>query len=313
MGRKKGGRPIHGWLVIDKPAGPTSTQVLGRVRRLIGAEKAGHGGTLDPIATGVLPIALGEATKTVAYAMEGTKTYRFRARWGEERTTDDCAGQVTAVSEHRPSESDLLAVLSRFTGEIEQIPPQFSAIKVDGERAYDLARAGEVIDLESRRVRIDRLSLVERADDDHAEFEVVCGKGTYMRSLARDLARAVGTVGHVDQLRRLAVGRFTLERAISLDELAALGQGADLDDHLLPIETALDDIPALALTTAEAQRMRQGQPVGLLRRQDLGRLEELAAACGDGDGILLATAEGRPVALAVLDGAEVRPVRVLNL
>ncbi len=313
MGRRKGGRPIHGWLVIDKPAGPSSTQVLGRVRRLTGAEKAGHGGTLDPIATGVLPIALGEATKTVAYAMDGTKIYRFRARWGEERATDDCAGVVTAVSDHRPTEAALRAVLGRFTGEIDQIPPQFSALKIDGERAYDLARAGEVVDLEPRRVRIDRLTLVERPDDDHAEFEVVCGKGTYMRSLARDVARAVGTVGHVDQLRRLAVGRFTLDRAISLDDLAALGQGAALDDHLLPLETALDDIPALALTAAEAQRMRQGQPVALLRRQDLGRLEELTAACGDGDGIVLAMAEGRPVALAVLDGAEVRPVRVLNL
>jgi tRNA pseudouridine55 synthase len=313
MGRRRGGRPIHGWLVIDKPAGPTSTQVLGRVRRLTGAEKAGHGGTLDPIATGVLPIALGEATKTVAYTMDGTKTYRFRARWGEERATDDCAGVVTAVSDRRPADGEILAALARFTGTIEQVPPQFSALKIDGERAYDLARAGEVVDLEPRRVRIDRLTLVERPDDDHAEFEVVCGKGTYMRSLARDLARALGTVGHVDRLRRLAVGRFTLDRAISLDELAALGQGAALDDHLLPLETALDDIPALALTAAEAQRMRQGQPVALLRRQDLGRLEGLAAACGDGDSVVLATAEGRAVALAVLDAGELHPVRVFNL
>ena len=313
MARKKRGRPVSGWLVVDKPEGMTSTQVVGKVRWLFQAEKAGHGGTLDPIATGVLPIALGEATKTVAYAMDGTKCYHFRARWGEERTTDDRVGEVIDTREARPATAAIEAVLPRFTGEIQQIPPQFSAIKLDGERAYDLARAGEVLDLEARTVRVDRLTLIGQPDADHADFEVVCGKGTYMRSLARDVARAVGTVGHVDQLRRLAVGRFTLDRAISLDDLAALGQGAALDDHLLPLETALDDIPALALTAAEAQRMRQGQPVALLRRQDLGRLEELTAACGDGDGIVLAMAEGRPVALAVLDGAEVRPVRVLNL
>jgi len=313
VARKRKGRPIHGWLVIDKPAGPSSTQLLGRVRYLTGAEKAGHGGTLDPIATGVLPIALGEATKTVSYVMDGTKTYRFRARWGEERATDDCAGEVVAVSERRPGEDEILAALPRFVGLIQQLPPQYSALKIDGERAYDLARAGEEVVLESRPVRIDRLTLLGRPDPDHAEFEVVCGKGTYMRSLARDLGRMLGTFGHVDTLRRLAVGRFTLAHAISLDELAALEQGAALDDHLLPLETALDDIPALALTAAEAQRMRQGQPVALLRRQDLGRLEELTAACGDGDPIVLATAEGRPVALALLDGGEVRPVRVLNL
>ncbi len=313
MARRKHGRPIHGWLVVDKPAGPTSTQVLGKVRRLVGAEKAGHGGTLDPIATGVLPIAFGEATKTVSYVMDGTKTYQFTLRWGAETTTDDCVGTETVVSDLRPDDAAIRAVLPTFTGEIEQMPPQFSALKVDGERAYDLARAGETVDLESRLVRIDRLTLLERPDPDHTVFEVVCGKGTYMRSLARDLARALGSAGHVSALRRLAVARFTLERAISLDELAALGQGASLDDYLLPLETALDDIPALALTVVEAQRMRQGQAVALLRRQDLIRLDGLNQAFGDGDPIVLATSEGRPVALARLDGCELRPVRVLNL
>jgi len=313
MARKRRGRPVHGWLVVDKPQGMTSTQVLGKVRWLVGAEKAGHGGTLDPIATGVLPIAFGEATKTVGYAMDGTKVYRFLARWGEERSTDDRAGEITATSDVRPSDAEIEAALPGFTGEIDQVPPQYSAIKIDGERAYDLARAGETIEFEHRTVRVDRLTLLARPDADHAEFEVVCGKGTYMRSLARDIGRALGCFGHVEELRRLAVGRFTLERAISLDELAALGQGAALEDHLLPIETALDDIPALALTEAEAHRMRQGQAVALLRRQDLERLEELIEACGDGDAVVLATSGGRPVALARLEGAELRPVRVLNI
>lgn len=313
MARKRKGRPIHGWLVVDKPAGMTSTQVLGKVRWLAGAEKAGHGGTLDPIATGVLPIAFGEATKTVGYAMDGTKTYHFLARWGEERSTDDRVGEILETSALRPSDADIQAVLPDFTGEIEQVPPQYSAIKVDGERAYDLARAGETIDFERRVVRVDRIGLIARPGPDHAEFEVVCGKGTYMRSLARDIGRALGCFGHVEELRRLAVGQFTLERAISLDALIALGQGAPIDDYLLPIETALDDIPALALTEAEAHRMRQGQAVALLRRQDLVRLEELIEACGDGDLIVLATSAGRPVALARLEGAEVHPVRVLNI
>ena len=313
MARKKRGRPVHGWLVVDKPPGMTSTQVLGKVRWLFGAEKAGHGGTLDPIATGVLPIAFGEATKTVAYAMDGTKCYRFQARWGEERSTDDREGAVTATSERRPSEAEILAVLPQYTGEIEQMPPQFSAIKVDGERAYDLARAGETVDLESRRVRVDRLSLIAMPDADHADFEVVCGKGTYMRSLARDIGRALGCLGHVETLRRLSVGRFTLDNAISLDELAALEHGPALDTHLLPIETALDDIPALALTAVEADRLRQGQPVLLFRRQDLGRLEALADALGEDGLIVLATTAGRPVALTRLEGAELRPVRVLNI
>ena len=313
MARKRRGRPIHGWLVIDKPPGMTSTQVVGKVRWLFGAEKAGHGGTLDPLATGILPIALGEATKTVAYAMDGTKRYRFQACWGEERSTDDAEGAVIATSDHRPTAAEITAVLPAFTGEIEQLPPQYSAIKVDGERAYDLARAGEVFDLETRSVRIDQLTLLGCPDADHADFEVVCGKGTYMRSLARDIARALGTCGHVGALRRLSVGRFTLERAISLDELVAIEQSADRDAFLLPIETALDDIPALALTAVEAHRMRQGQSVGLLRRQDLERLEKLGAGWADGGFAVLVTSEGQPVALARLDGADLQPVRVFNI
>ena len=313
MARKRKGVPIHGWLVIDKPPGMTSTQVMARVRRLLNAEKAGHGGTLDPIATGVLPIAFGEATKTVAYAMDGTKTYRFRLRWGEQTTTDDLEGSVIATSDTaRPrTRSRWRWKLSRV--DISQVPPQFSAIKVDGERAYDLARAGETVELASRIVRIDGFHLIGLPDADHADFEVECGKGTYMRSLARDLALALGTVGHITRLRRLNVGSFTLEKAISLDDLAALEQGAAVERLLLPIETALDDIPAFALTEAEAHRLRLGQTVALLRRQDRERLESLDYdPSGDG-AVVLAVSGGKPVALAKVEGGEIRPVRVLNL
>jgi tRNA pseudouridine55 synthase len=312
VARKRKGVPVHGWLVIDKPLGLTSTQVMARARRLLNAEKAGHGGTLDPLATGVLPIAFGEATKTVAYAMDGTKTYRFRLRWGQQTSTDDGEGSVIATSDHRPTEADIETALDAFQGEILQVPPQFSAIKIDGERAYNLARGGETVELVARRVRIDGFHLTGLPDRDHADFEVECGKGTYMRSLARDLALALGTVGHITVLRRLAVGPFTLEHAISLDDLSALEQGADVEKLLLPIETALDDIPALALTEPEAHRLRLGQTVALLRRQDRERLEGLSGRSGD-DAVVLAVSGGKPVALARVEGAEVRPVRVLNL
>jgi tRNA pseudouridine55 synthase len=298
--------------VLDKPLGLSSTQALSRVRRLLNAEKAGHGGTLDPLASGILPIALGEATKTVSYAMDGAKTYRFTLRWGEQRTTDDAEGPVIATSAHRPAEADIRAALAGFVGTITQVPPQFSAIKLGGERAYDIARDGDVADIAPRQVRVDRFELTAMTDADHADFEVDCGKGTYMRSLARDLAEAVGTVGHVAALRRLRVGPFTLAQAISLDELAAMEQGAAVEKHLLAIETALDDIPALALTEAEAHRLRHGQSVALLTRQDRERLEALHAKVGE-DGVILALCGTTPVALARVEGAEVRPVRVLNL
>lgn len=312
-GRRRKGRPVHGWLIVDKPAGITSTQVLGRVRRLIGAEKAGHGGTLDPLATGILPIAFGEATKTVSYVMDGTKTYRFTVRWGEARTTDDREGAVIATSDMRPTEQAVHEVLGRFVGEITQVPPIFSAIKVDGARAYDLAREGQDVALKPRQVRIDRIALLDMADTDHATFEVVCGKGTYVRSLARDLAAALGTVGHVASLDRSAVGRFTRDRAISLDELAGFEHGAAVDHLLLPIETALDDIPALALTEAEAHRLRLGQSVVLLRRDDRERLDGLGLDRPRSHSTILAMSGDKPVALVRVDGAEVRPVRVLNL
>jgi len=312
VARKRKGQPIHGWLVLDKPEGLTSTQALSKVRRILNAEKGGHGGTLDPLATGILPIALGEATKTVSYAMDGAKTYRFTVRWGLRTATDDREGEVIDRSDARPDEAAIRAALPAFLGEIDQVPPQYCAIKVDGERAYDIAREGDVVDLASRRVRIDRFELVEMPDADHAVFEVDCGKGTYVRSLARDLAEALGTVGHVAVLRRLRVGQFTLDKAISLDELAAMEHGAAVERLLLPIETALDDIPALALTEAEAHRLRHGQAVALLTRQDLERLTAIRGAVGE-DGIVIALFAGKPVALARVEGAEVRPVRVINL
>ena len=261
MPRKRKGTPIDGWLAIDKPLGMTSTQVVAAVRRATGAAKVGHGGTLDPLATGVLPIALGEATKTVQYVMDGAKVYHWQVCWGEERNTDDREGLVTATSDLRPSDAEIIAALAAFHGEIEQIPPAFSAVKIGGERAYHLARAGEDVEIAPRRVRIDRFTLLGQPDSDHADFETVAGKGTYIRSLARDLARALGTFGHVSRLRRAVCGPFREEKAISLEFLHEVGQGPALRDYLLPVETALDDIPALALTEVEARRLQEGQAV----------------------------------------------------
>ncbi|CAO3372023.1 tRNA pseudouridine(55) synthase TruB [Azospirillum argentinense] len=312
MARKRKGEPIHGWIVLDKPAGMTSTQALSKVRRHLNAEKAGHGGTLDPIATGILPIALGEATKTVSYAMDGEKTYRFTVAWGARTTTDDREGTTVETSAVRPDAEAIRAALPAFLGFVEQIPPQYCALKINGERAYDMAREGEVVDIAPRTVRIDRLELIETPDADHAVLEVDCGKGTYVRSIARDLAQRLGTVGHIRDLRRLRVGSFTLDGAISLDDLTAMEQGAAVERLLLPIETALDDIPALALTDAEAHRLKHGQTVALLTRQDRERLTALRGDVG-GDGTVIALFGGKPVALARVEGAEVRPVRVLNL
>src|SRR6188768_3863512 len=262
---KRPKQKIDGWVVLDKPLGMGSTAAVGRVRWLFSAEKAGHGGTLDPLATGVLPIALGEATKTVPFVMDGRKEYRFTLRFGEARSTDDGEGAVTATSEDRPSDQAIRAALPRFTGRFEQTPPAFSALKIGGQRAYDLARAGQAVDLKPRQVTIDRLELVSRPDADHADLVVSCGKGTYIRSLGRDLAVALGTVGHLSALRRTAAGPFREEAAISLPKLEALGHIPALLGALVPVVTALDDIPALALTEAQADQLRHGQPVFLTR------------------------------------------------
>ncbi len=308
MGRKRKGLVIDGWLAIDKPVGVGSTQVVAQVRRITGAAKVGHGGTLDPLASGVLPIALGEATKTVSYVMDGAKTYRWQVCWGQSRTTDDLEGEVSGVSPHRPGEADILAALPAFLGDIQQVPPAYSAIKVAGERAYDLARSGEEVSLAPRTVRIDSFRLLGCPDADHADFEVRCGKGTYIRSLARDLALALGTVGHVTVLRRLACGPFDETRAIPLDKFAELGQFPHLRAHLLPIETALDDIPALALTAAEARRLGYGQalPVAELNFHDP------AAGLAQAP-VIRAMADGRVVALARIEQGLLRSVRAIHL
>lgn len=308
MARKRKGIPIDGWLAIDKPVGIGSTQVVAAVRRITGAAKVGHGGTLDPLASGVLPIALGEATKTVSYVMDGAKTYRWRVRWGQATTTDDMEGAVCATSDVRPTTEQILAALPAFLGDIQQVPPAYSAIMVNGERAYDLARAGEAVELKSRIVRIDGFRLVGQPDADHADFQVDCGKGTYIRSLARDLALALGTVGHIVVLRRTACGPFNESNSIPLDKFRESGQGPALRSHLLPVETALDDIPALALSEAEARRLHSGQVLLLSRlacRETLGDIP---------DGLVLRAMDGeRVVALARIDDGEIRSVRVMNL
>ncbi len=256
------GRPIHGWVVLDKPIGMTSTQAVSKVKRLFEAEKAGHAGTLDPLASGLLPVALGEATKTVPFAMAGKKTYRFTVAWGEERDTCDLEGKVVARSDRRPDKSAILAVLPRFTGEFSQIPPAFSAIKIAGERAYDKARAGEEVELAPRLVTIDRLTLLSVSDPNWAEFETECGKGTYIRALARDMGRDLGVYAHISALRRTAVGPFTENQMIPLALLEEMRHKAPGDyakeGVLRPLETALDGIPALAVTGSDSVRLRSG-------------------------------------------------------
>ena len=307
MGRKRRGKPIHGWIVIDKPKGLSSSAAVGRVRRLTGAAKVGHAGTLDPMATGVLPMALGEATKIVSYLMDGAKAYRFTVRWGERRDTDDAEGKVVETSVARPSREQILAVLGKFIGDIEQVPPVFSAIKIDGKRAYELARADQAPEMKPRTVHIEELKLLGVVDSDHAEFEAVSGKGAYMRGLARDLGAALGTFGHIAKLRRTAVGPFHENQAISLDKLESLGHSAPLSEHLLPVETVLDDIPALALTETEARRLRRGQAVPVLPVANRSPFKNI----GQGD-VVCAMAEGRLVALAKIKGGEIRPFRVMN-
>ena len=305
--RRKRGRPLDGWLIIDKPAQMTSTDVVNRVKRGFDAQKAGHGGTLDPLATGVLPIAFGSATKTVPYVMDGAKLYRFTLRLGEARDTDDADGAVVGESAARPTDEALRAALPAFTGEIMQVPPAYSAIKVAGERAYDMAREGRAPVLEARPARVDRFELVERVDGDTATFEVQSGKGVYMRSLARDLALACGTVGHVAALRRLRVGPFLERDAILLDKaMPGEDRARSSPDLLLPVLTALADIPALALTDAEAVLLTQGQAVSLVTL--MGRIPGDADPAG---GLARAMAGGRVIGLCRLDDGWLRPERIL--
>jgi tRNA pseudouridine55 synthase len=312
MGKRKG-NAVHGWVVVDKPCGMTSTDVVGVVKRVFEAQKAGHAGTLDPMATGVLAIALGEATKTVPFAMEAEKTYQFTACWGEARDSDDAEGKVTEISDRRPSRGEIEAALPGFIGEISQVPPIYSAIKVQGERAYDLAREGEAPKLESRVVSIRSARLMVQPDADHAEFEMVCGKGAYVRAWVRDLALALGTVGHVSALRRLAIGGFSASDAIPLEKLKSFMHSPAAFEHLRPISTALDGIPALAVTGPDAVRLRSGNPI-LMRANLFASIKDIADASDDLQGltVFLSTAGGEPVALAMLAEGELRPFRVFN-
>jgi tRNA pseudouridine55 synthase len=298
---------VHGWIVLDKAVGMTSTQAVGAIKRLFSCKRAGHAGTLDPLASGCLPIALGEATKTVPFVMDGRKVYSFTVQWGEERDTDDAHGRVIAVSDARPARAAIEALLPQYTGTIAQVPPQYSAIKIDGERAYDLARDGETVDLQARPVEIHRLEIVNLPDTGTAEFKAECGKGTYVRSLARDIGRALGCLGHIKALRREAVGSFSENDMISLEQLSAMchraaAGEASLADALLPVETALDDIPALAIGRADAARLQRGQAV-LLRGRDAPIFR----------GTVYVTVSGQLLALAEVDRGEIVPKRVFNL
>ena len=277
---------------------------------MLDAQKAGHGGTLDPMATGVLPIALGEATKTVSYIMDGAKKYCFSIAWGEARDTDDSEGIVTHTSDIRPTETAIRAVLPQFTGVIDQVPPDYSAIKVGGRRAYSLARTGEPVRIASRAVRIDHFELVGVPDGNHAEFEVTCGKGTYMRSLARDIALSLGTYGHIAALRRLSTGPFDEGDAISLETLESLVHSAPPSTYLRAVESALDDIPALFLNATQADYLRHGRPVRVKGPEGRPFVD---ISCLNEGGVLCAMAEGRPVALARFVEGEIRPLRVLNV
>ncbi len=298
MARRKKGRPVTGWLIVDKPAGMTSTAVVNKAKWALGAQKAGHAGTLDPAATGLLAIAFGEATKTVPYVTDDLKAYEFTVRWGQATSTDDAEGEVIGTSDKRPSAEDIRAALAGFTGEIMQVPPQFSAVKIDGERAYKLARDGEELEIEPRPLWVESLELLEVPDANHARLEMVCGKGGYVRSIARDLGQALGCLGHVTELRRTWSGPFTLEGAIPFAEIEALEKTPELDAHLLPLAAGLTELPEFPCRPEEAARMRNGNPG-----------EVLAANAEYGD-TGWASCDGEPVAIGTYRAGTLHPTRV---
>ncbi|MBT9247255.1 tRNA pseudouridine(55) synthase TruB [Gemmobacter fulvus] len=300
MARKKKGRVVSGWVVIDKPAGITSTSVVNKVKWAFDAQKAGHAGTLDPAATGVLAVALGEATKTVPYITDALKCYRFMVRLGQSTTTDDAEGSVIAQSDLRPNDAQIEAALVAFRGDIQQVPPQFSAVKVEGERAYDLAREGEQMDLAARPLWVDSLVLIARPDADHVELEMVCGKGGYVRAIARDLGEALGCHGHVQWLRRTWSGPFDADQGLSLETLDAGAKTDALDAHLLPLELGLADLPELPATPEGAARLKNGNP-GMV----------IASSAGYGDEAW-ASYRGRAIAVGVYKSGELHPSRVFN-
>jgi len=309
VARRKKGQAISGWINLDKPYDLGSTSAVSRVRRLFDAQKAGHAGTLDPLATGVLPIALGEATKTVPFMMDADKAYRFTIEWGRTTATYDREGETLAESDVRPTPDEVEALLPRFVGEISQVPPAYSAIKVDGERAYDLARAGETVELEARTVTIHSARLAGAPDADHVTIEIECGKGTYVRAIVRDLAEMLGACGYVSDLRRTRVGRFTEADSVALELLEDLGYEARQSEALLPVETALDDIPVLAVTDEDAFRLKQGRPIVLVPRQ----VEAVKARLKPGSRTVSAMAGGIVVALCEMRAGRLEPSRVFNL
>ena len=295
MGRKKSGRNISGWLVIDKPAGITSTSVVNKVKWALGANKAGHAGTLDPDATGVLAVALGEATKTVPYITDALKAYTFTVRLGQTTNTDDAEGEVIASSETRPTDEEIIAALPPFIGDIQQVPPKFSAVKIDGQRAYKLARAGEDIEIAARPLWVEDLKFLSRPDADHVELELTCGKGGYVRAIARDLGEVLGCYGHVAHLRRIWSGPFDLEHAVTLEELA---KSPELDQHLLPLEVGLDDLPCLSCKPEQVAKLRNGNPAMVIA-SNLEYGDEAWVACS-----------GEPIAIGIYKAGELHPSRV---
>ena len=293
---------LHGWLVLDKPVGETSTDAVAAIKRITRAKKVGHAGTLDPLASGILPIALGEATKTVSFVMDGRKVYRFTVRWGAETDTDDADGAAQRTSAARPSAGQIAAALPAFIGTIEQVPPRYSALKIEGERAYDLAREGAAVELAARPVEVHRLALVEIPDADHAVLEAECGKGTYVRALARDLGRRLGCFGHVAALRRTRVGPFDEGHVVSLQRLMELAEADAVETAFMPVATGLAALPALRVSRADADRLALGQSV-LVR----GRAAPLVAGI-----VSVSTGEGL-VALAEMHEGALKPKRIFNL
>ncbi len=301
MARRKKGRDISGWVVVDKPAGMSSTNVVGKVRWAFNANKAGHAGTLDPEATGILAVALGEATKTVPFVTDAQKAYEFTVKFGEATNTDDTEGEVIATSDTRPSDAEIEAALPAFVGEIMQVPPQFSAVKIDGQRAYAMARAGEEVDIAARPLFVERLEMIARADADHATFEMECGKGGYVRSIARDLGAALGCFGHVLTLRRIWSGPFTLEDAVPLDRINDMARTQELDEVLLPLEVGLADLPECRVSAEGAARLANGNPGTVISSEaDFGEMA-------------WASFQGRPVAVGVYRSGELAPTRVFRL
>lgn len=300
MGRKRKGRDISGWLVVDKPAGPTSTAVVNKVRWALGAAKAGHAGTLDPEATGVLAVALGEATKTVPFITDALKAYVFDVKLGEATNTDDAEGEVIATSEARPTDDEIKDALLKFVGDIEQVPPKFSAVKVDGQRAYKLSRAGEDITLEARPLYVDELTMVERTDADHVRLEMVCGKGGYVRSIARDLGEALGCKGHVLRLRRVWSGPFEAEKGLSYEQIEEMAKTPELESYIQPLEMGLEDLPEVKATAEGAAKLRNGNP-GMVFASDAEYGDECWASL-----------DSKAVAVGIYKAGELHPSRVFN-